>query len=319
MSQAASGWPPEGAKIGFIGLGNMGGRVARRIRQVGQRIVGYDVDPGQRELSGLPTVESIADLVKPVDVVLLCLPNSSITESVVLGPAGVRDSARPGQLIVDLSTASPASTVMLHTALAERDVALVDGGLTGGVQSATTGEMTIMAGGEEDAVNRVRPVLASFSSAVYWMGPPGTGHLAKVLNNFLNGVALAATAEAMVAAKKAGLDLAQLLEVFNRGSAVNWATRERFPHIIEGDYLEGGLSVDLMLKDIDLYLSATRTLKTPSLVGPGTASAFQLASSLGYGEVISNHVVDALGDLAGGVRLAADGQATDQPPSTTRV
>lgn len=292
--------------VGMIGLGNMGGRIARRIHDAGPPIVGYDVSAEQRAASGVDTVESIAALVERVDVVLICVPSSAIIEPVVLNPGGVLEHAREGQVVVDLSTASPTSTVRLHAALAQKGVALVDAGLTGGVMSATTGEMTLMAGGDEAAIERVGPVLASFSRAVHRMGPPGAGHMAKVLNNFLNAVSLAATAEAMVVAKKAGLDLARLLEVFNSGSAVSWATRERFPHIIEGDYLEGGLSVDLMIKDIDLYLAAARDHGAPSLIGPATFSSFHLASSLGYGAVISNHVVDALGDLAGGVRLADD-------------
>ncbi len=290
----------------MIGLGNMGGRIARRIHEAGPPIVGYDVSAEQRDASGLETVHSIGALVGRVDFVLLCLPNSSIIESVVLGPGGVLEHVESGHVVVDVSTASPKSTVALHAALAEKGVPLVDAGLTGGVMSATSGEMVLMAGGDVEAIARVRPVLASFSRALYRMGPPGAGHMAKVLNNFLNGVALAATAEAMVVAKKAGLDLAQLLEVFNSGSAVNWATRERFPHIINGDYLEGGLSVDLMIKDVDLYLTVARDQQAASLIGPATFSAFHLASSLGYGDVISNHVVDALGDLAGGVRLAED-------------
>lgn len=290
----------------MIGLGNMGGRIARRILEVGPPIVGYDLNAERAAASGLETAKSIAELVERVDVVLLCLPSSAIIEPVVLGAGGVLENVRERQVVVDLSTASPKSTVVLHAALAEKGAALVDAGLTGGVMSATAGEMTLMAGGDEESIERVRPVLASFSRAVHRMGPPGAGHMTKVLNNFLNGVSLAATAEVMVIAKKAGLDLAQLLEVFNSGSAVNWATRERFPHIIEGDYLEGGLSVDLMIKDIDLYLAAARDHRAPTLVGPATFSSFHVASSLGYGDVISNHVVDALGDLAGGVRLADD-------------
>ena len=288
----------------MIGLGNMGGRIARRIRDVGPPIVGYDVSASQRAESGLKTADSIAELTRQVEVLLLCLPHSGIIESVVLGSEGVLESAEAGLLVVDLSTAAPASTVRLSAALAEKDVALVDGGLTGGVEAATTGEMTVMVGGSEGDVDGARPALDAFSSAVYHMGPSGSGHRAKVLNNFLNGVSLAATAEAMIAAKKAGLELDKLLEVFNRGSAVNWATRERFPHIIKGDYLEGGLSVDLMIKDINLYIDSARELQSPSVIGPATLSSFLTASSLGYGDQISNHVVDGLGDLAGGVRLA---------------
>ena len=136
------------------------------------------------------------------------------------------------------------------------------------------------------------------------MGDSGAGHTAKLLNNYLNGVNLAATAEVMVAARKAGLDLPQLLDVINAWSGVNFATLERFPHIVKGDYLEGGLTVDLMAKDILLYLDLLRELKLTSLTGSGILGCFSLASRLGYGDQISNRVVDALGDIAGGIRVS---------------
>jgi 3-hydroxyisobutyrate dehydrogenase-like beta-hydroxyacid dehydrogenase len=135
------------------------------------------------------------------------------------------------------------------------------------------------------------------------MGASGSGHVAKLINNFLNAVSLAATAEAMVAARKAGLDLRQLLEVVNASSGVNFATLNRFPRIVEGDYLEGGLTSDLMAKDVMLYLDLVRELGVTSLNGPPCLAAFHLAAALGYGDQISNHVVDALGDIAGGVRI----------------
>jgi 3-hydroxyisobutyrate dehydrogenase-like beta-hydroxyacid dehydrogenase len=135
------------------------------------------------------------------------------------------------------------------------------------------------------------------------MGASGSGHVAKLINNFLNAVSLAATAEAMIAGRKAGLDLRQLLEVVNASSGVNFATLNRFPRIVEGDYLEGGLTSDLMAKDVMLYLDLVRELGVTSLNGPPCLAAFHLAAALGYGDQISNRVVDALGDIAGGVRV----------------
>ena len=128
--------------------------------------------------------------------------------------------------------------------------------------------------------------------------------MTKVLNNFLNGVTLAATAEVMVAGKKAGLDLAQLLEVINTSTGVSFASLSRFPHIIKGDYLEGGLTGRLMAKDVRLYLTLTQDLGVTTLTGPAALTAFQVSNALGYGDQISNRVVDALGDLAGGVRVS---------------
>jgi 3-hydroxyisobutyrate dehydrogenase-like beta-hydroxyacid dehydrogenase len=127
------------------------------------------------------------------------------------------------------------------------------------------------------------------------MGAPGSGHVAKLLNNFLNAISLAATAEVMVAAKRADLDLAQFLDVLNHSSGVNFATMNRFPRIIEGDYLEGGLTSALMAKDVRLYLEYLQQIEVTSFTGAATLG--------GYGDQISNRVVDAIGDIAGGVRV----------------
>ncbi|MGH3025155.1 MAG: NAD(P)-dependent oxidoreductase [Gaiellaceae bacterium] len=291
------------ARTGMIGLGNMGGRIARRIRDGGLAVKGFDVDPEQLGGSGIEAAASPAELVQGVDAVFLSLPNSTIIEAVVLGDDGVLANAREGQIVVDLSTAAPASTRKIHDALADRGASYVDAGISGGAAAAEQGSLSIMAGGSPEALAAVTPILETFSARVYHMGDSGTGHVAKLLNNFLNGISLAATAEAMVAAKRAGLDLAQLLDVINHSSGVNFATQNRFPRIIQGDYLEGGLTSELMAKDLRLYLEYLQGIEVTSFTGVACLGAFNLATALGYGDQISNRVVDAIGDVAGGVRL----------------
>jgi 3-hydroxyisobutyrate dehydrogenase len=289
--------------IGFVGLGNMGGRIARRLLDGGESVLGYDADPARAAQVGVEPADSLAAIAGAADVVLLSRPDSPVIERVVGGDGGLEAHARPGQVIVDLSTAAPSSTRALHDRLAERGVAYLDAGISGGAAGAEQGTLTIMAGGDADALDRVRPVLAHFAKQVHHMGASGSGHVTKLLNNFLNGVSLAATAEVMVAARKAGLDLRQLLEVLNTSSGVNFATLTRFPHIVEGDYLEGGLTANLMAKDLLLYLDVVRELEVTSLNGPPSLAAFHLTAALGYGDEISNRVVDALGDISGGVRI----------------
>jgi 3-hydroxyisobutyrate dehydrogenase len=290
-------------RTGMIGLGNMGGRIARRIRDAGLPVRGFDVSEEQVALSGIDPASSLADLVESVDVLLLSLPDSSIIERVVLDDGGVLAVAREGQIVVDLSTAAPSSTVRLHDRLLSRGVLFLDAGISGGAAAAEKGALTLMVGGDADALERVRAILETFSTGVHHMGATGLGHVAKVLNNFLNGVSLAATAEVMVAAKQAGLDLAQFLDVVNTSSGVNFATLNRFPRIIEGDYLEGGLTNKLMAKDIRLYLEYLQEVGVTSFNGPACLGTFNLATALGYGDQISNRVVDAIGDVAGGVRV----------------
>jgi 3-hydroxyisobutyrate dehydrogenase len=290
--------------IGMIGVGNMGGRMGRRLADAGWVVHAFDVSAERIRASGAVPAASVAELAAACDVILLSLPDSKVIEGVVRGEDGLLARARAGQVVVDLSTSSPASTRVLHSEFAAQGAAFLDAGISGGAAAAAAGTLTLMVGGDAAALDRVRPALEAFSARIHHMGPSGAGHVAKVLNNFLNGVTLAATAEVMVAGKKAGLDLAQLLEVINSSSGVSFASLNRFPHIIKGDYLEGGLSGRLMAKDLRLYVDLAEQLDVASLVGPATLTAFQVSNALGYGDDISNRVVDAFGDLAGGVRVA---------------
>ena len=290
--------------VGMVGTGNMGGRMTRRMIGAGYAVLAVDADPARVPACGATPAGSLAELAARCDVIMLSLPDSTVIETVIRGPDGLLGHARDGQVIVDLSTADPASTRDLHDELADRGVRYLDAGISGGAAAAEQGTLTLMVGGDATALAQVRPLLGTFSARVHHMGGSGAGHVTKVLNNFLNGVTLAATAEVMVAGKKAGLDLAQLLEVINTSSGVSFASLNRFPHIIRGDYLEGGLTGALMAKDVRLYLALAGDLGVPTLVGPGTLTAFQVSNALGYADMISNPVVDAFGDLAGGVRVA---------------
>jgi 3-hydroxyisobutyrate dehydrogenase-like beta-hydroxyacid dehydrogenase len=293
---------------GMVGIGNMGGRMARRLAEAGHDVRAFDADPARAAAAGLTPAASLGQLSADCEVIMLSLPDSAVIESVIRGDGGLLASARPGQIIVDLSTADPASTRALHDDLAARGARLLDAGISGGAAAADKGALTLMVGGDAGALAEVTPLLEAFSAHIHHMGASGAGHVTKVLNNFLNGVTLAATAEVMVAGKKAGLDLAQLLEVINSSSGVSFASLNRFPKIIKGDYLEGGLTGRLMAKDVRLYLALAENLGVSTLVGPGTLTAFQVSNALGYADVISNRVVDAYGDLAGGVRVAATGE-----------
>jgi 3-hydroxyisobutyrate dehydrogenase len=292
-----------GRQVGFIGLGNMGGRMTRRLTGAGIAVLGYDVRDDRAAAVGATPAGSPAGVCAGSECVLLSLPDSSVVERVVLGDGGLLGAARPGQVIIDLSTAAPASTRRLHAALAERGVEYLDAGISGGAAAAEKGTLTIMVGGSADALEGVRWVFEPIASKVVLMGGSGAGHSTKLLNNFLNAVSLAATAEVMVAARKAGLDLAAVLDVINSSSGVNYASTNRFPHIINGDYLEGGLTSALMTKDVVLYVDHVRELGVPCLNAAGPLASFGAAANLGYGDQISNRVVDAIGDLAGGVRL----------------
>jgi 3-hydroxyisobutyrate dehydrogenase len=290
-------------RIGFIGLGNMGGRMTRRLVDAGMDVLGFDATPDRAAAVGARAGTSIAEVTRFADVVLLSLPDSKVVEAVVEGADGILASCREGQTVIDLSTAAASSTMRLSALFKARGVHYIDAGISGGAAAAEKGTLTLMVGGDTAAIEAIQWVFKPIATKAITMGESGAGHTTKLLNNFLNAVSLSATAEVMVAGKKAGLDLHRLLDVLNSSSGVNFATQNRFPKIVDGDYLEGGLTSKLMTKDVVLYIDRVRELGVSSLNSSGPLASFGLATALGYGDVISNRVVDAIGDVSGGVRL----------------
>lgn len=200
---------------------------------------------------------------------------------------------------------------MIAGELASVGASYLDAGISGGAAAAEKGTLTLMVGGEEAALDATRPHLAHFASNVFFMGASGSGHTTKLLNNFLNAVALSATSEVMVAGRRAGLDMDALLGVLNTSSGVNFATLNRFPKIVHGDYLKGGLTNALMMKDVMLYTELVAGLGIAGLHASGPLASFGAAIASGRSTDISNTVVDAIGDLSGGVRVHDADDATE--------
>ncbi|MHB8733654.1 MAG: NAD(P)-dependent oxidoreductase, partial [bacterium] len=172
-------------RIGFIGIGAMGQPMAanllRRGFSVTTAVHRRDEPARTLEAQGARIAASRRDLIADATIVIACVPTSTEVEEVVLGPGGVLESARDGAVFVDMGTSRPASTRVLAARLAERRVAMVDAPITGGVRGATEGTLTIYVGGEPEPVGRVRPALEAMGRTVMHMGPPGTGHVTKLL------------------------------------------------------------------------------------------------------------------------------------------
>lgn len=195
--------------VGVIGLGNMGRGMALSLKRGGYDVLGFDATPGIAEAlqaEGVVACASIAEITRNADVLILSLPTSDIVEKVVLGEGGVAANARPGLIVVDTTTAEPASTRKVAAALAEVKVGLVDGPVSGGPKGAATATMTMVLGGSDADVAAVEPVLAVMSAKRVHVGPVGAGHVTKIINNMLTGVHLLATSEAVRAAEAAGVN-----------------------------------------------------------------------------------------------------------------
>ncbi|QNN53903.1 NAD(P)-dependent oxidoreductase [Nocardioides mesophilus] len=239
----------------FVGLGRMGGPMARRYAATRPTYL-YDADPDAApRLAGSLPATALATLLPPppeVDVVVLMLPTSAIVESVLLGEGegGLLDALPAGALVLDMGSSVPASTRRLATVAAGRGIDLVDAPVSGGVSRAETGELSIMVGGRREAVERARPHLEPLGTSIVTVGPAGAGHAAKALNNLLSATNLAAAAEVLCVAQRAGIEPEVMLQVLNSSTGRSQATAVKYPqHVLTGTF-GSGFELDLMVKDL---------------------------------------------------------------------
>lgn len=273
--------PPE--RIGFIGLGNMGAPMARHLVAGGYRVVAADADRAtlERFCGSAPCerARTLSDLGRSCRLVITMLPDGAAVRQVLLGEQGVAAGLVPGSVVLDMSSAEPLGTRELGRTLAAAGVSLVDAPVSGGVKRAVEGTLAIMAGGEPAAIARCRPVLAMLGQA-FVSGASGSGHAVKALNNYLSAVALAATAEAMLAGESFGIESATMLEILNHSTGRNSATEQKYPAFVLPRSFNSGFALGLMAKDLRIALGLAESLGTPSALLTECAALWSHAERL---------------------------------------
>jgi 3-hydroxyisobutyrate dehydrogenase len=232
--------------------------MALSLKKGGYDVLGYDAAPGVVDKlaeQGVSGRASIADIARESDVLILSLPTSAVVEEVVLGPGGVAAHAKPGLIVVDTTTADPASTRKVAAALAQVKVGLVDGPVSGGPKGAATATMTMVLGGADADIAAVEPILSVISAKRVHVGPVGAGHVTKIINNLLTGVHLLATSEAVRVAQAVGVDPEKLVEALNGGSGRNSATLTNYPTWVFNGKFDSGFTMKLMRKDVRLAMA----------------------------------------------------------------
>jgi 3-hydroxyisobutyrate dehydrogenase len=278
MPEAADRDVPDEA-IGFVGLGNMGVPMAQRLDAAGYRVRGFDVSDDARAraaAAGIPVVSSLGEAAESPCVVLM-LPDSSIVERVVDQP-DFTAAARPGSLIVDMSSSEPHSTQAVAERLAGRGLRMLDAPVSGGVGGAKTGRLTIMVGGSPDDLAEARPWLECLGRPVH-AGPIGAGDAAKALNNLLSAAHLWATSEAMLVGQRFGIDPSVLMEVFNSSSGRSGSTENKWPNFILPGSFDSGFALRLMLKDMRIATQLARECGLPSRLGEVAVGLWDEAAS----------------------------------------
>ena len=266
-------------RIGFVGLGNMGLPMSRRLVEAGHEVLGYDVAETARvalEAAGGTAVAELAG-VAAADVLILMLPNSDVVEA-VLGDPGLSGALRAEHVVVDMSSSEPSKTRTLAASLDEHGVHLVDAPVSGGVTGAVNGKLTIMVGGAPAVVDGIRPVFEVLGTPVH-AGPVGSGHAIKALNNLLSATHLWITSEAMIAGERFGLDPEVMLAIFNGSSGRSGSTENKWPNFILPGSYDSGFGLRLMLKDMRIAVGLAEQVGSPSVLGEDAVDLWAAAAA----------------------------------------
>ncbi len=271
--------------IGFIGLGNIGNPMSRRVLGAGFSLVVYDLNPQAIERltkDGAERASSPKDVASHAQKICLSLPTSPIVEAVCLGKDGIIEGASAGTIVIDLTSGNPPHTAQIAARLAEKGIHMIDAGVSGGVPGAEAGTLGIMVGGDEKIYEECLPVLKAIGQNIFHMGKIGAGHMTKALNNFCSAANYLAASEAITVATKAGLDPAKVVAAINASSGMSFATVRRFPQfVLKGDFSHrGGMATELIVKDVTTALGIGKEVGVPMFIAGLVQQLYQLAQAI---------------------------------------
>lgn len=263
--------------IGFIGLGNMGFPMMRRLVDAGHDVVVFDARPdlvAGAVAVGAAQVTSVRDVADRAETVLASLPSLQASLDVATGTDGVVAGSRVRRF-VDLSTVGRDVAQRIHGTLADAGIAALDSPVSGGVAGAQNGTLAVMVSGSRTEFDTVKPALEAIGRPILVSEKPGAAQTMKLVNNLLAATALAATAEAMVMGVKAGLDAQVMIDVLNAGSGGTHASRDKFPRAVLPRTFDYGFATGLMVKDVRLYLEEAHSLGLPTQVADAVAALWE--------------------------------------------
>jgi 3-hydroxyisobutyrate dehydrogenase len=264
-------------RLGFIGLGAMGSRMARRLLAAGYDVTVHDRTREQArplEQGGAKFAQTPARVAATVDMLLSSLTDDAAVEEVMFGADGALAGARPGTIFIEMSTVSPRTSLKLHAAAATRAFALLDAPVSGSTPQAEGGQLLILVGGKEDVYQKCLPVLNVLGKESFYMGPAGSGTAMKLCLNTLLGVGIQALAEAIALGLRSGLDHDRLLQILGEASVLSPSQKSKLDHARTGEY-PPTFPLRLMYKDFSLI--SQRALEL-SVAMPSTAAAAQMCA-----------------------------------------
>jgi len=272
-----------GPRIAFIGLGRMGLPMATNLLAGGFDVTGADMTETARRAfvqAGGKVAATAREAAAGCGILVTMLPTSAVVADSLTGTGKALDDAAPGALVVDMSSSVPADTLALGAALEARSFALVDAPVSGGVARAVSGTLAIMAGGASEAIDRAEPVLRAMGDRIFRTGKLGSGHVMKVLNNYVSAAGALATVEALVLGRDFGLDQAAMTDVLNASTGRNNTTEHKVKRFILSESWDSGFEMALMSKDIGIAADLAQGLALELDLLARTAESWRKASAL---------------------------------------
>jgi 2-hydroxy-3-oxopropionate reductase len=279
--------------IGFIGLGIMGRPMAENLREADYDLVVYNRTEEKADEfveGGGEKASSPREVAEKSDVVITMLPDSPQVEALVLGEDGVAAGVSEGKLYIDMSSIAPATSRQVHEVLEEKGVEALDAPVSGGQPAAESGDLAIMVGGSDEAVERARPILEVMGKAVTHIGPPGAGQVAKAANQVVVALTIQAVSEALTLARKAGVDAAKVREALLGGLAQSKILEMHGERILDRSF-DPGFKLSLHRKDLAIALQAAREEGVPLLATAQAAEVMNALLASGHGD--DDHAVIA--------------------------
>jgi 3-hydroxyisobutyrate dehydrogenase-like beta-hydroxyacid dehydrogenase len=292
-------------RVGFAGLGIMGSRMAANLRRAGFELTVWNRTRATAEEwasgHGAAVADTPAGLARASDVIVTMVVDGDQVESVLLGDQGAQEGAGEGLLCVDMSTIGPAAAVRIAGRLAEHGIRFVDAPVTGSSPGAENGTLTIIAGGEEEDFERARPLFEAMGELIVHMGPLGNGQIVKLINNTVAAINTTVAGEALLLARRAGVDLDAVVTVLSSGSGDSAMLELKAKPMREHDYTTL-FKLEHMLKDLRLYLEETKAVGIGMEFAELVAPILEAGVEEGYGEDDFAALIEVLEQRAG-VRL----------------
>lgn len=287
-------------RIGFIGLGIMGRPMARNLMRAGFELTVWNRSrPGIEELAreGAAEGASPRDVAAKSDVIITIVTDSPDVEQVVLGEQGVIHGARPGSVVIDMSTISPEVTRRIAERLKERGIAMLDAPVSGGDKGAIAGTLSIMVGGEEAVFENCRPVFEAMGKNIVYIGGHGAGQTTKLCNQIACAVNIQAMSEVLLFAARSGIDPARMLQAVTAGAGGSWMLSNLAPRVLNRDFAPGFM-IRLQQKDLRLVLEAAERLHLPLPATVIAQQMFRAVEAEDGGDLGTQAIVTALEKLA---------------------